>query len=182
MPRAKDEVNLQEHWDTITNELNSDNPRVCAIIGGTIIDSALEYALRCRLRKDASIAVLGRDGSFGTARARADLAYAMGAIPAEIYADIKLILEIRNKFAHTLLLPAQSGSHPLEPLSFKTPVVAGKCTGLQIARALVSRVEGEPSGDFEKRLFIESIIVIAQILLNHKKLTMYIAEGSTTDW
>ena len=104
--------------------LKEHNDRGAAIIGSTLVEWMLEYALLQKFRAlssdDYTRLFRGDSGPLSTLSAKTKLAYALEICSKEERNEIDWIREIRNAFAHTLI-----------PLSFKTKEIADMCALLR---------------------------------------------------
>jgi DNA-binding MltR family transcriptional regulator len=107
----------------VLQQLNSDNPRVAAIVGGTLLDNCLDNVLLSRFIKLTPAEhdkLLGNEGIVGTFGTKIDMSHALGAIDAKTRDDLHSIRKIRNAFAHGA-----------EALSFDAPAIAAECSRLR---------------------------------------------------
>ena len=85
-------------------EVTQGTDRAAALALGTLVEDALELALRRAMRplsRDEDDGLFGADAPAGTFSAKTKLAYALQLIDATARSDINYIREIRNAFAHT---------------------------------------------------------------------------------
>lgn len=87
-------------------QVEFDSDRAAGIVAGSIVDTRLEHAIQSKLRDDRDI--MGRlfnaNGALGAFGTKIDLAYLMGILSSDAYADLKILQKIRNDFAHNLEL------------------------------------------------------------------------------
>lgn len=84
-------------WDSLEKE----SDRAVAVIVGCLLDNMVERLLRAFYVKDTQVKHLfTNDHILQTFFAKINIAYFSGLLPRVIYHDLKLICEIRNKFAH----------------------------------------------------------------------------------
>ena len=84
-------------------EMRDGSDRVCAILGGTFADVALQKAIRKSLKNTAHIKdMFNAKSELSGFLAKTELAFGMGLIGEQPRSDLKKIGQIRNKFAHNL--------------------------------------------------------------------------------
>jgi DNA-binding MltR family transcriptional regulator len=94
-------VALEERSKPFGIALEQGSDRSIAIISGCLLDNLLERLIRAFYVKDPSVKMLFKnDHILQSFFAKINIAYFSGLIPKVIYHDLKLICEIRNKFAH----------------------------------------------------------------------------------
>lgn len=96
-----------------------------ALIGASVVDKALEVAIRSRLKplndtEAKRIFSYGSQGPLADISARIKMAYAMGIFGPKTRRDLDHIRLVRNAFAHSLTL-----------IRFDSPEVADICNRLQ---------------------------------------------------
>ena len=104
-------------------ELHSLSDRAAAIVGGALLEVRIETYLKMLLRdhrKNASSSIHGDmfrpSGALGAFSSKINLAYMLGLISADAWADIDRIRAIRNDFAHDLKIS-----------DFRSPSIAERC-------------------------------------------------------
>jgi DNA-binding MltR family transcriptional regulator len=86
-------------WDALEKE----SDRSVGIIAVSVLDNLLERLIRASYIKDLGVKILFKDDHFlQSLSAKINIAYFSGLIPRFVYHDLKLICEIRNKFAHAV--------------------------------------------------------------------------------
>ena len=81
--------------------MEQDSDRALVIICACLLDNLLEKLIRASYVKDSQVKSLFKnDHILQSFFAKINIAYFSGLIPKVIYHDLKLICEIRNKFAH----------------------------------------------------------------------------------
>jgi len=86
-------------WDALAKE----SDRAIAIIAACLLDNLLEKLIRTSYIKDPQVRYLFKnDRILQTFFSKINIAYFSGLIPKFVYHDLKLICEIRNKFAHSI--------------------------------------------------------------------------------
>lgn len=103
------------------DEFQDGSDRVAAIMGAALVESHLMDAIRTSLVDAFDMNALFHDqgAPFGTFKARIVAGRALGLYDERVAADLDIIRDIRNQFAHALL-----------SLSFENPHIAGRCSGL----------------------------------------------------
>ncbi len=91
---------LTPFWEAFGNETD----RAIGIVSACLLDSLLESLIKTSYIKDPKVNTIFKDEhvlqSFYT---KINIAYFSGLIPKAFYHDLKLICEIRNKFAHNVV-------------------------------------------------------------------------------
>lgn len=84
-------------------QFSSESDRGAALIALAYLDDLLEELIRKRMLNEKGHVdrLLEYPGPLATSNARADLAYALGWIGAQIHGDLSVIRKIRNNVAHT---------------------------------------------------------------------------------
>ena len=100
MPRYL-EKELNERSKQFQISLEQDSDRATAIISACSLDNQLERILRAFYIKDRAINMIFKtDHILQSFFSKINIAYFSGLIPKTIYHDLKIVCEIRNKFAH----------------------------------------------------------------------------------
>ena len=93
-----------EQSKVFVDSLVQENDRAFAIIAVCWLDNLLEKLLRRCFIKDPKVKNLFNDDHIlRTYHAKVNIAYFLGLIPKFIFHDLKLLGEIRNRFAHELV-------------------------------------------------------------------------------
>jgi len=110
----------------LVEDFSRETDRGVALLGAAFLDDALNLMLRAALVDDADAVnrLIGPGRPLETFGACTHLAYCMGLIGPDLYADINLIREIRNDFAHRQ--PTQFDQAELRPKCRRFPG-AGIC-------------------------------------------------------
>jgi DNA-binding MltR family transcriptional regulator len=91
---------LKPFWETLANE----SDRAVVIVSAILLDNLLERLIKTSYVKDPKVNTIFKDEhilrSFYT---KVSIAYFSGLIPKAFYHDLKLICDIRNKFAHDVV-------------------------------------------------------------------------------
>jgi hypothetical protein len=110
---------------TTEEEFYGESDRASAILLGSMVESALEVALKSVLRpdmpSDLSQRLFEGDGVMSTFSAKINLGFAFAILGTKAKHDLDLIKLLRNSFAHCRI-----------PLTFETPEVIAVCEHLQI--------------------------------------------------
>ena len=97
--KRESDKRIKPYWDSLEQE----SDRAIAIIAACLLDTALEELIRMFYIKERGVGNLFKDDhilrGFFT---KISIAYFSGLIPQVLYHDLKLICQIRNRFAHTL--------------------------------------------------------------------------------
>ena len=92
------------HTRGIVEIIQSGSPRVTAIVGGSLLDAALDRTLSERLRNDKDIAgkLMKVGGALGNAGPKIDLLYLLYGLEKPARNAMYGLTEVRNFFAHNL--------------------------------------------------------------------------------
>ncbi len=82
--------------------LKGESPRGAVLVVAAFADEVLEAMIRTKFSHAANVAerLLGQERSLNSFSAKIDLAYCLQLISASDYADLHIVRDIRNKFAH----------------------------------------------------------------------------------
>jgi hypothetical protein len=109
-----------ENTPAHVKEISSNNDRLVAILGGTMIELALTDVLRSVMfRGDNKL--FDPHQPLSTLSSKIQLAFSLGLIDDDIHRNCEYIREVRNVF-----------SHRLAPTSFRTPEVSAVCKLLKM--------------------------------------------------
>ena len=136
-----------KHWKPINiEELSSDTQKVfdilndetdlaCVLIGTSYLSELLANIIEVSFIKTSVSGKLldPQGGVIGQFSIRADLAYCLGLIKKNVYQDLKIVAEIRNKFAHKHL-----------SLDFSDKIIRNKCEKLNAWQILQDK-DDEPA-------------------------------------
>lgn len=102
-----------------------------------MIDTILDSAIRCRLRVcQETDDLLGWNGGLGTCSARIYFAYSTGLIGYLMHLELKIVNDIRNRFAHDVIVPDQH--HQPTPISFETQSIRDMCKKLKLPEIMAA--------------------------------------------
>ena len=94
----------QEERAAFFDAFAKETDRGLAIVSVCFLDNMLEKLIRAVYRKDPRIKILFKDNQIlQSFYNKVCIAYFSGLIPEALYDDLKLVGEIRNKFAHSVL-------------------------------------------------------------------------------
>jgi len=94
----------QEEREAFFEAFKKETDRGLAIVTVCFLDNMLEKLIRAVYRKDPRIKILFKDNQIlQSFYNKVCIAYFSGLIPEAVYDDLKLVGEIRNKFAHSVL-------------------------------------------------------------------------------
>lgn len=94
----------QEEREAYFKAFEKETDRGLAIASVCYLDDMLEKLIRAVYRKDPRIKMLFKDNQIlQSFYNKVCIAYFSGLIPEAVYDDLKLVGEIRNKFAHSIL-------------------------------------------------------------------------------
>ncbi len=98
--RPKELSYLQPYFQS----LESETDRGTAILSAILLDDLLEQLIQASFIKDPRVKQLFKnDHALQSFYTKINLAYFAGLIPKPIFEDLKLVCEIRNKFAHSIV-------------------------------------------------------------------------------
>jgi mannitol operon repressor len=134
----------------LVDDLQQETDRGAALVGAAFLDDVLDVTLRAVFINDPDIVnkLLGMGRPLESFGARTHLVYCLGLMGSDIYADINLIREIRNDFAHR------------HPTSFEFPEIRFKCFKLKC----LSVVMADETCSARER-FTASVVMIANHLM-----------------
>lgn len=103
IPKLED---LSQESQALYEVLNDESDLACVLIATSYLDQTLASLLeRYFVEGNTSQRLLDpRGGVLGTFASRADLSYCLGLIPKGLYQNLRIVGEIRNRFAHNYLL------------------------------------------------------------------------------
>jgi hypothetical protein len=118
-------------FDGILEELDHESHRAAIMVGGSLVEHALEKMIRSKLRKPENSqqkeALFNDTGIFGSFHQKIWAAYFLKWIGPLTRRDLDLIRSIRNIVAHDM-----------NPVSFDTPEIANRCSELFAAKDSVA--------------------------------------------
>jgi hypothetical protein len=93
-----------EKFLQVFNELNSATDRAAAIVGGSIVELALQSALEAQLHRDEKLtdSLFRPSGAFGAFATKINLGFLVGIYGQTGRKELTIIKNIRNAFAHRL--------------------------------------------------------------------------------
>ena len=91
---------LKPFWKAHENE----SDRAVAIVTAILLDNLLEQLIKTSYVKDPNVNTIFKDEHvLRSFYAKTNIAYFSGLIPKDVHHDLKLICDIRNKFAHDVV-------------------------------------------------------------------------------
>jgi len=91
---------LEPYWQSLEGETD----RGTAVLSAILLDGLLEQLIQASFIKDPRVKqIFKNDHVLQSFYAKINLAYFAGLIPKPFFEDLKLICEIRNKFAHSVV-------------------------------------------------------------------------------
>ncbi|MGA2501729.1 MAG: MltR family transcriptional regulator [Tepidisphaeraceae bacterium] len=141
---------LTEDVARLVDDLARETDRGCALLAAAFVDDVLDVMLRAAFVDvpDAVNKILGTGRPLESFGARSHLAYCIGLLGNDVYADINLIREIRNDFAHR------------QPTSFLAKEIDAKCRRLQCVATIMP-----DEGISPRDRFVATVMMIANHLL-----------------
>jgi DNA-binding MltR family transcriptional regulator len=112
---------LHSAWDEdlkpFFESIEQENDRAFAIISACLVDNMLERIIQAFYIRDPKVkSIFKNDHLLQSLSSKIHIAYFSGLLPKTIYHDLKLICEIRNRFAHETIVK----------LTFENPVISQK--------------------------------------------------------
>lgn len=147
---SKNLPHLNADTDRLVADMENESDRGAALLAAAFLDDVLDLLLRSALVDDAETVdrLLGPGRALESFGARTHLAYLLGLLGPDIYADINLIREIRNEFAHR------------KPMDFDVPEISGKC---ELLRCVSSIIGGEKCTPRER--FVATVVLLCNHLM-----------------
>ena len=120
-----------EHFTQVLSEFLKGDDRTVAILGAALVEESLEQTLRFQLAGDTKVvdSLFKPDRPLGTFGAKIDLCFAIGIIGKITYASLKKIKDVRNRFAHELLM--LNDKKKLSGVSFRSKRMAELCHSIR---------------------------------------------------
>ncbi len=141
--------------------------RTVAILGGSILEDLLEEALRRKFHRDAEVVdwLFRPESPLGSFRAKIDLSLAIGLVSKIAHADLIRIKDIRNRFAHEMLMHDGSGRRVV--VTFDVQQLKAWCNNLSL-------LIGKPGPITPARAkFISACARIAVALSRYRRANKY---------
>lgn len=93
---------VKKSYQSLVEIVSDQNDLSCALIGASILDASLEKLLNQVFKPSSTSKNLleSDSGALGNLKAKADLAYVLRLIGKDSHNNLKIVLEIRNIFAH----------------------------------------------------------------------------------
>ena len=112
---------LSEESHQLYDFLNEESDLACVLISASYLEFSLAALLKRHLVED----IVADDFiNRSSLRRRADLAYSVGLIPQALHANLHVIADIRNSFAHNyLMLNLSEGRFPQLIDSLRPPTI-----------------------------------------------------------
>ncbi|MCE9604383.1 MAG: hypothetical protein K8U03_05695 [Planctomycetia bacterium] len=150
LQKIRDEITRTHRvWD----EVDSSCDRAAAVLATADLDDELRCLLEAKIgvaSGDSSEAIFARAlQSMGT---KIIFAEALGLIGSATAKDLRVIGEIRNKFAHRVDL-----GDPAKKIEFTSPVIDALCRKLKIVDAVISGRKWSTKPTDARGLFLRSI-------------------------
>ncbi len=134
----------------LVNDLEKETDRGAALLAAAFLDDVLDVMLRAAFVDDGEAVnkIMGAGRPLESFGARAHLAYCIGILGVDVYADINLIREIRNDFAHR------------HPTNFEYPPIQAKCQKLRCVSVMLTDEACTP-----RERFVVDVVLIANHLI-----------------
>jgi hypothetical protein len=129
--KAKFESGDLLRYGEAIGEAFSGPDRTAAIMMGTLVENYLEQSLRLRLvvEKQFLDKMFEYPNILATFAAKIDMCYTLGVIGKTALDNLRIIKDIRNTFAHDLLLADDKSIFTL--VTFETPIIRAWCHSLK---------------------------------------------------
>jgi hypothetical protein len=126
----------------IVERLAKESDRAVAILGGCLLETRIETAIKAKLRTDDKLqsSTFGVNCPLGTFSAKNDMAFLLRCYGRLLHTELDVINNIRNKFAHYFVRKGH------EIHDFKSPLIMELCKQLKLIENYVLTTE-----EFEKR-------------------------------
>jgi len=143
-----------EHdWRRLTKEFSNESDRAAALVAAALLDENLESLLRAFMVSDHDDVERLLGTSLQSLGARLRACYCLGLISQDEAADLRIVKEVRNHFAHNL------------HVSFDDPTVVRSCRRLRmIHRVLPEGVEPSPRRALEQTACMLSVLLVRRRL------------------
>lgn len=139
LPKPAEELSAESKY--LYEVLNEESDLACVVIGAAFLESALGTLLSRTLRSSKiTDKLLGPNGALSSFATRADLSYCLTLIDKCYHQNLRTVLEIRNKFAHSNL-----------QLGFHDQTIREKCNELTEWRWMISMESEEPLKDVDEK-------------------------------
>ncbi len=142
--------------------LEGETDRGVALAGAAYLEHAAAEMLRVFFVDDQQRAgwlLNGPNAPVGSFKARYQLAYCLGLLGPQMYADMENIRQVRNTFAHTY-----------QPVDFSSPEVAQRCKGLQLPNLDAGHALMSPRARFIRSATLLAAYCLSQIKkLEHRQ-------------
>lgn len=150
---------LEERSEPFDAALEQGSDRAIAIISTCLLDNLLERLIRAFYIKDPAVKLIFKnDHILQSFYAKLNIAYFSGLIPKAIYHDLKLVCEIRNKFAHEVTAN----------LDFNSTIISQR----------IGKCELRPKTMNDIPTYRIKFIIIAQQLIDHLCFLEYLLLNS----
>jgi hypothetical protein len=149
----------------VLREFLGGNDRSIAIVGAALVDDALERAIRARFVCSNTTAnrLLAMEGPLGAFSARIDICSATGIVGQITYGNLRIIREIRNRFAHKMLMLGKD--EHFSGITFKTPMIVKWCQSIKRIDGYL--LEEDQTIEAQKTRFAQTCLVISFMILDH---------------
>jgi len=155
------------------DSLKQSSDRATAIISTCLLDNLLESLIRTYFIKDSAVKqIFKNDHILQTYFAKVNIAYFSGLIPKIISHDLKLIGEIRNKFAH----------ETIANLSFNSIAISHRIDKCEIRSKTMDKIR---ENKIKYVIIVQQLITylcIFELLLQNSKLPTLVELFKVDDW
>jgi DNA-binding MltR family transcriptional regulator len=126
-----DAIAAQDH-ERFEQALKNETDRSVAIVAGCMLDDLLEKLLKASFVKSHQVkSLFSNDRLLQSFFAKISIAYCSGLIPTAIYHDLRIICEIRNRFAHGFS----------QGLSFNDTAISGKIGAFELIHKSTTAID-----------------------------------------
>jgi hypothetical protein len=127
------------HLESAISQVFNGDERTIGVLGGSLVDNSLEYALKFHFAGDQKTidSLFSISNQLGTFSSRINLSFAMGIVGSITHKNMDAIREVRNAFAHQILMIShissenKSSTLELKPVSFRTREIVSWCNSLK---------------------------------------------------
>lgn len=151
MPRP-DRRETERRWHRLTEEFLLESDRGAALVAAALLDANLEDLLRAFMVPDQREVEYLLGSNLQSLGARVRACYCLGLLSEDECNDLRIIKEIRNHFAHNLLV------------SFEDQAVQKRCADLRIIHRVLP-LERRPKSDrraLEQSTCMLSVLLVAR--------------------
>ena len=144
-------VSKSGDWEGFLAEFQDESDRATAILGGVFLDEHLRQLIANALAGEKGVVDELLNGPLQNFASRIKLAYCLRLISSSEYADIQLIRDIRNSFAHRL-----------HGLSFENAGIKKQCKQFKTTSNVLAILNPNPKGIPPRFRYIATVYMLSQ--------------------